>query len=79
MAPVAKTGPSVSAQQVNLGHVFALRPRVNTGFSPEAFREAVRVLTDERYATLEEATRAVAARAVELSNSGPGGSPFQRR
>lgn len=77
--PVATPGPSVSAQQVNLGHIFALRPRVRTGFSPEAFRDAVRALADEKYPTLQDAARAVAGKAIELSNAAPGREPFQRR
>jgi hypothetical protein len=77
--PVATPGPSVSAQQVNLGHIFALRPRVRTGFSPEAFRDAARALADEKYPTLQDAARAVAEKAIELSNAAPGREPFQRR
>jgi len=60
---------------VNLGHVAALRPRTHTGFKPEAFQDAKRALVGVRYATIEEAARAVAEKAVELSNeSGP--APF---
>jgi len=68
-------GGGISAADVNLGHVAALRPRTHTGFKPEAFQEAKRALVDVRYATIEEAARAVAEKAVELSNeSGP--DPF---
>src|SRR5262249_9582972 len=65
----------VSAADVNLGHVVALRPRTHTGFKPEAFAEAKRALVDQRFPTIEDAARAVAEKAVELSNeSGP--DPF---
>ncbi|HTO08840.1 MAG TPA: hypothetical protein VMR86_17460, partial [Myxococcota bacterium] len=65
----------VSAADVNLGHVVGLRPRTHTGFKPEAFAEAKRALAEQRFATIEEAARAVAEKAVALSNeSGP--DPF---
>jgi hypothetical protein len=74
-APAAPATGGVSAADVNLGHVVALRPRTHTGFKPEAFAEAKRALSDQRFPTIEEATRAVAEKAVELSNeSGP--DPF---
>jgi hypothetical protein len=69
----------VTVQDVNLGHIFALRPRVQGGFNPEAFRDARRALAEEKYASLADAARAVAEKAVELSNAGPGRDPFQRR
>lgn len=58
----------VSSIAVNLGNVFGLRPRVNTSFRQEDFQTARRVLEEESYATLEEAARAVAEHALELSN-----------
>jgi hypothetical protein len=71
------TAGTVSAADVNLGHVVALRPRTHTGFKPAAFQEAKRALADERYATIEDAARAVAEKATEFSNeSGP--DPFSK-
>lgn len=70
--------PSVTVQDVNLGHIFALRPRVQPGFNPEAFRGARRALAEEKYASVAEAARALAEKAVELSNA-PGRDAFQRR
>jgi hypothetical protein len=58
---------SVSSLDVNLGHVFALRPRVPTSFRPEAFRTAKHLLEDEVYAGIEEAARAVVEKALSLT------------
>jgi len=58
----------VASKAVNMGNLFALRPRVNTSFRQEDFFTARRLLEDESYATPEEAARAVAERALELSN-----------
>lgn len=63
----APAGGGVSSLAVNLGHVFALRPRVETAFRPDDLRAARQQLQDERYETLEEAARAVAAKALELT------------
>jgi hypothetical protein len=76
---VPAVAPSVTAMQVHLGHIFALRPRVQVSFNPESLREAIRVLAAEKYASLDEAARAVAAKAVELSNTRSARDPFQRR
>jgi hypothetical protein len=76
IASTPSTGP-VSAADVNLGHVVALRPRTHTGFKPEAFADAKRALADARFASIDDAARAVAEKAVELSNeSGP--DPFTK-
>ena len=65
-------GAGITAADVNLGHIAGLKPRTHTGFKPEAFQEAKRALADARYSTIEEAARAVAEKATELSNdSGP--------
>jgi hypothetical protein len=55
---------------VNLGHIFALRPRVNTAFPPGDLSAAKHFLRDESYATIEEAARAVADKALELTHDG---------
>jgi hypothetical protein len=77
-APAAKAGKGVSSTAVNLGAIFALRPRVNTSFRQEHFLQARRLLDDEAYATLEEASRAVVEKALSLSND-PKGKRGQKR
>ncbi|MBW2295393.1 MAG: hypothetical protein JRG94_24260 [Deltaproteobacteria bacterium] len=59
--------------QVSMGHMFALRPRVVTSFRPDDFRRARQLLADESYANIQEAARAVAERALELTHGGPEG------
>ena len=77
-APAAKPAPKTAAKKsgissldVNLGHVFSLRPRVPKSFRQEDFRTAKHLLEDEAYANIEEATRAVAEKALELTHDGP--------
>ncbi len=68
--PAAPPRPStggVDVAGVNLGHVFALRPRVPTSFRPDDFREAKERLRDERFATPADAARAVAEKALSLT------------
>jgi len=75
-APAPRMSGGITAADVNLGHIAGLKPRTHTGFRPEAFQEAKRALADARYTTIEEAARAVAEKATELSNeSGP--DPFR--
>ncbi|MEX2208094.1 MAG: hypothetical protein WEF50_17850 [Myxococcota bacterium] len=76
-APTPAPAGGVNTREVNRGHVFALQPRVNTGFSPQAFDDARRELSDVLYGTIDEAARAVAERALELSNERPDRDPFQ--
>ena len=64
-------GKGVSSIGVNRGHVFALRPRVNTAFSPGNFDTAKHFLRDESYPSIEEAAQAVVEKALELTNKGP--------
>ena len=64
-----------------MGHVFGLRPRVNTSFRPDDFRTARQQLRDEPYADLPEAARAVVEKALELTHGGrqvPGQKPGRR-
>jgi hypothetical protein len=67
----------VSAEQVTLGHVMNLRPRIHVGFKPSAFIDAKRALADEHFASIEEAARAVSAKAIDISNESQ--DPFTRR
>jgi hypothetical protein len=71
--PKAKKEPKgkVSSMSVNLGHVFALRPRVNTSFRQPDFLAARHLLQDEAYTSIQEAARAVADKALEMTHEGP--------
>ncbi len=72
-APAESKETGVRAKDVNLGHVFTLRPRVNTTFRQPDFLRARELLVDESYASLPEAARAVAEKALELTHDGPQG------
>jgi hypothetical protein len=61
-------GEKVSSMAVNREHLFALRPRVSAAFRQEDFIAARRLLEGEAYTSIEEAARAVAERALSLSN-----------
>ena len=65
-----KARGKVSAMEVHLGHVFSLRPRVTTSFRQADFRTARHLLQDETYASVEEAARAVAEKALDLTLEG---------
>ena len=75
-----KATDGISSLNVNLGHVFALRPRVSTSFRQADFLVARRRLQEEAYASIEEAARAVTEKALELTHDGPTkrGSKTQR-
>jgi len=75
--PAAPAG-AVSAEEVTLGDVMKLRPRIHVGFKPSAFGDAKRALAETRYATIEDAARAVSAKAIEISNDSRQ-DPFTRR
>ena len=77
--PAPAPAGGVIADEVVLGHVMALRPRIHVGFKPSAFSDAKRALADARYATIEEAARAVAEKAIEISNDSSRQNPFSRR
>jgi hypothetical protein len=63
-----KSEKAISSLAVNRGHLFALRPRVSSAFRPEDFLTARRELENESYESIEAAARAVAERALALSN-----------
>jgi hypothetical protein len=73
-APKKKSQPGqgVSSAAVNMGHVFGLRPRVSSAFRQEHFLNARRLLEGGSYASIEEAARAVAEKALALSNDPKG-------
>jgi hypothetical protein len=66
-----KSEEKISSLNVNLGHVFSLRPRVSKTFRQADFLTARQLLQDEEYADIEEAARAVAEKALELTHKGP--------
>ena len=74
-APPASTG-EFTGHDVNRGHIFSLHPKVNTTFSPQAFDNARRELAEQRFATIEDAARAVAERALDLTHQRPARDPF---
>lgn len=74
--PKEKAG--VSAADVNLGHLFSLRPRVSTSFRPDDFRTAKQSLQDESYPSIQEAARAVAETAMQITRDGPPKQGFRR-
>jgi len=71
--------PAVTSGQVMMGHVFSLRPRVITAFRPDDFRRAKQLLEEEPFKDLQEAARAVAEKALELTQDGPDGVPRPKR
>jgi len=66
-----KSEEKVSSLSVNLGHLFSLRPRVSKTFRQADFLSARQLLQDEEYANIEEAARAVAEKALDLTHKGP--------
>ncbi len=58
---------SASSMDVTLGHIFTIRPRVNTGFRQHDLFEAKRTLVDEVYANIRDAARAVAEEALSIT------------
>lgn len=58
---------SVSSTQVTLGHVFKVRPKINTSFRPPDFARAKKLLAKESYETIQDAARAVAEEALSLT------------
>jgi hypothetical protein len=66
-----KPEEEISSMSVNLGHVFSLRPRVSKTFRQADFLTARQLLQDEKYADIEEAARAVAKKALDLTHKGP--------
>ena len=74
-----KDKAEVSVDAVNLGHIFALRPRVPTAFPQEGLRRAKDELSEERFGSIEEAARAVAEKALGTSQKKPSKHGIGRR
>ena len=75
--PVAKKAPAkpapaersgFSSLDVNMGHIFALRPRIETSFRPDDFRTARQQLEDESFKNANEAAQAVVEKALEFTH-----------
>ncbi len=69
----------VSSLDVNLGHVFSLRPRVPKAFKPDDLRAAKQALADRSFDTIEQAARAVAEEALGKTQSSGRQNRFGRR
>jgi hypothetical protein len=67
------------SMEVSLGHVFALRPRVNTSFRQNDLSEARRALKDEVYPDIATAARAVAEEALSLTRGAASQRPRKHR
>jgi hypothetical protein len=64
----AEVSSGLRSLDINMGHIFALRPRVPTSFRPGDLQTARHQLQDEAYAKIEHAARAVAEKALELTH-----------
>ena len=69
---------SISTMEVNLGHVFSLRPRVNSSFRQNDFFAAKRALREESFASIPDAARAVAEEALALTRGDAAGADSKR-
>jgi len=68
--PKKKSAGKFSSADVNMGHVFALRPRVNTSFRQPDFISARQQLKEDGFESAQEAARAVAEKAIEMTHGG---------
>jgi hypothetical protein len=57
-----------SSLEVNMGHIFALRPRIETSFRPDDFRTARHELKEESFKDASEAAQAVGLKALERTH-----------
>lgn len=84
-APVKPTKPEsnvkngISSLNVNMGQIIALRPRVSTSFRQPDFLDARRALEDESYDSPDEAARAVAEKALALTQTGGPAQTFRHK
>lgn len=76
-----KPAAAASSLSVNMGHIFALRPRVSTTFRQGDLATAKHQLQDESFANVADAARAVAEKALELTHDSGSrlGSKYGRR
>jgi hypothetical protein len=66
-----KPAGKLSSADVHMGHVFSLRPRVKTSFRQADFLTARLLLEGETYASIDEAARTVAEKALDMTHEGP--------
>jgi hypothetical protein len=78
-AATAKPAGKVLATSVNLGHIFALRPRVETSFRPIHMQQAKHQLVSEAFDSIEDAARAVADKALESTHEGSNSGAFKSK
>ncbi len=69
---------SISTMDVNLGHVFSLKPRINTSFRQNDFLAAKRALREETFGSIIDAARAVAEEALALTRGDAAGADSKR-
>lgn len=70
---------SVSSMDVSFGHIFSIKPRVNSSFRRDDFHQAKVALKDEIYADLKAAIRAVADEALSLTRGAASSPQFEKR
>jgi hypothetical protein len=70
---------SVSSMDVSLGHVFSIKPRLNTSYRRDDFHQAKIALKDEVYEDLRSAVIAVAKEALALTRGSANKPQFQKR
>lgn len=73
------TATGASVKDVHMGHIFALKPRVDKSFRQDDLRKAKELLIDEAYESPEAAARALAEKALELTRKGPPKRGFNSR
>lgn len=79
--PAAKKAAAKGAfvKDVHMGHIFALKPRVDKSFRQDDLRRAKELLVDEAYESPVAAARALAEKALELTRKGPPKRGFSSR
>jgi hypothetical protein len=79
--PAAKkaAGKGAFVKDIHMGHIFALKPRVDKSFRQDDLRKAKELLVDEAYESPAAAARALAEKALELTRKGPPKRGFNSR
>ncbi len=79
MAESEKDTPAFRAASVHMGHIFALKPKVETSFGAGDLQTAKQRLADEVFESAEAAARAVAEKALELTHESGNRAKKRRR